>query len=75
MTQRGGLGTHAQYDIDGNPLDPEAILIFGKVSGTVNSTRQHRSRLTAITCTDNIRARSSNMPDGGVDQDQRSSDV
>ncbi|ROW16865.1 hypothetical protein VPNG_01759 [Cytospora leucostoma] len=32
MTQRGGLGTHAQYNDDGDPLDPEAILVFGKTS-------------------------------------------
>ncbi|KAI5917036.1 hypothetical protein F4810DRAFT_698242 [Camillea tinctor] len=32
MTQRGGLGTHAQYDNDGNPLDPGAIVIFGKTT-------------------------------------------
>ncbi|KAI0841504.1 hypothetical protein F5Y06DRAFT_259662 [Hypoxylon sp. FL0890] len=30
MTQRGGLGTHTQYDDDGNLLDPEASVIFGK---------------------------------------------
>ncbi|KAF4628350.1 hypothetical protein G7Y89_g9801 [Cudoniella acicularis] len=32
MTQLGGLGTHAQYDDDGNPLNPEAIVIFGKTT-------------------------------------------
>ncbi|KAI1413680.1 hypothetical protein F5Y13DRAFT_189115 [Hypoxylon sp. FL1857] len=32
MTQRGGLGAHTQYDDNGNPLDPEAYVIFGKAS-------------------------------------------
>jgi len=31
VTQLGGLGTHAQYDDEGNPLDPDAITAFGKV--------------------------------------------
>ncbi|XDG02261.1 hypothetical protein ABKA04_001876 [Annulohypoxylon sp. FPYF3050] len=30
MTQVGGLGTHAQYDNDGNPVNPEAIVVYGK---------------------------------------------
>ncbi|KAI4868212.1 hypothetical protein F4820DRAFT_411185 [Hypoxylon rubiginosum] len=30
MTQRGGLGTHIQYDEDGNFLDPEGMVVFGQ---------------------------------------------
>ncbi|KAK4109438.1 hypothetical protein N656DRAFT_847794 [Canariomyces notabilis] len=32
MTQLGGLGTHTEYDSDGNPVNPgpEATVIFGK---------------------------------------------
>ncbi|KAI0897737.1 hypothetical protein F4806DRAFT_507575 [Annulohypoxylon nitens] len=30
MTKLGGLGTHAQYDDDGNPANPEAIVVYGK---------------------------------------------
>ncbi|KAF7870565.1 hypothetical protein EAF04_004309 [Stromatinia cepivora] len=31
MTHLGGLGAHSQYDDDGDPLDPESIIIFGKI--------------------------------------------
>jgi hypothetical protein len=32
VTQLGGLGAHAQYDDDGNPLNPDAEVVFGKVN-------------------------------------------
>lgn len=39
MTKLGGLGTHAQYDDDGNPANTEAIVVYGKVSSAIDTAK------------------------------------
>lgn len=56
MTQIGGLGAHAQYDDDGNPLDPDAEVVFGKVhDATTYYILLHVTLLIRLYA-DNIRA-------------------